>query len=325
MKNNKDKEENKAPLSENDQKKIDEIYEEVEFLKKVKEELRTEERFVNYFKDFDPKSVDSFIDSYAHNRYMWMRYGPMYKKLNDEEDTKWINTAYEHLGFIQQKKLFDAQCLWRAEKVKFEDVDVCYDFVYWEKYVLQCPFIEPINEDDVNLYIDYLNHNNVEFSLWYTHNDWQDYDEIKEAYHNSDANRDFPEWYDFYNSRRGTSAYLILPDIRGEKEEFYRDIYIKERDKQTEEEDKKREELRDKRPRVPSTYDKEHLTFFVNTFEDKQTQIHFKAFERNSEGGDEEEIEEIIRILLAAGEYVPIQAHYDFREALRQAHDRYNA
>lgn len=169
-----------------------------------------------------------------------------------------------------------------------------------------------------------MSNNNVEFDLWHTH-DWQDYDEIKEAYHNSDANRDFPEWYDFYNSRRGTSAYLILPDIRGEKEEFYRSIYIKERDKQTEEEDKKREELRDKRPRVPSTYDKEHLTFFVNTFEDKQTQIHFKAFERNSEDGDEEEMGEIVRILLATGEYVPIQAHYDFREALRQAHDRYNA
>lgn len=132
MKNNKDKEEeeNKIPLSKNDQDKIDKIYEEAQFLKSVKEELRTEERFVNYFKDFDPESVASFIESYAHDRYMWMRHGPMYKEINDKEDTKWINKACEHLGFIQQKKLFDAQCLWRAEKVKFEEVDVCYDFVY---------------------------------------------------------------------------------------------------------------------------------------------------------------------------------------------------
>ncbi|MGB4775527.1 MAG: hypothetical protein WBP45_10165, partial [Daejeonella sp.] len=325
MKNNKDKEEeNKTPLSKTDQDKIDKIYEEAQFLKSVKEELRTEERFVNYFKDFHPKSVDSFIDNYAYKRFLWMRYGPMYKKLNDEEDTKWINTAYEHLGFIQQKKLFDAQCLWRAEKVKFEGVQICYDFHYWEETVLYCPFIEPLNEGDINLYMEYLNQNNADISSHFR-DSWQDYDGIKDAYNNEEAYRDFPEWYDFYNTRKGTGAYLILPDIRGKKEEFYRELYFEEKNKAYREEVKKQEEVTEKRPWLKDTYDKEHLTFFVNTFEDKQTQIYFKAYERNCYDSEEEEFEEIVRFLLAAGEPIPISAQYDFRDALRQARDQYTA
>ena len=49
---------------------------------------------------------------------------------------------------------------------------------------------------------------------------WQDYEEQTKIDEHG-LMSDMLDWYDFYDNRRGTGNLLLLPDIRGEKENFY--------------------------------------------------------------------------------------------------------
>ncbi|XZF14618.1 hypothetical protein ACTHGU_00625 [Chitinophagaceae bacterium MMS25-I14] len=287
-------------------------------------ELDTSERYKSYFGQFLPGSVKDFINSYAQNKAMWWQYGPFNISMNEREDMQWINAAANHLEIIQQKKLFDAQCLWRAEKVTYPGIELCFDFKVWEQNVLHCPFLEPVKQDDIALYIQYLQQDNIDFQLGWLE-EWQDYEEIKEAFETDNASRNVPEWYEFHNSRTGTGVYLSLPDIRGEKENFYVDITRAHAAVQNKERNEAWEANRDKRPYL-STIDKEQLEHFINTFEDKQTQEYYKAYKRSSRNSEEEEVlMEMVSLLLSAEEPVAIGAHYDFREALVKATERFKA
>ena len=85
--------------------------------------------------------------------------------LVDKEKVEWcldykssedLVAAQTCLGNIQQKKLFDKQCQWRAETFTHPAIETTSDFNYWEKNILNCPFIDPITEEDVALYIEFL-------------------------------------------------------------------------------------------------------------------------------------------------------------------------
>ncbi len=211
------------------------------------EELKNSEAVQKYLAGFNPDSVDSFLKDYLFRKSIWHS-GATYLTGNIEnEQIQWVNTAFEHLEIIQQKKLFDAQCLWRAEKIKFAGVEICEDFKVWENDVLNCPFIEPVNEEDIDLYALYLRQNNADAEVE-PYGEWQEYDEIKEAYNTSNANRNFPEWYDFHNGRTGNGTLMLLPDIRGEKEEFYCDLHFDHQHEQNKDRDREWEEKREKRP-----------------------------------------------------------------------------
>lgn len=291
----------------------------------VEAALRTEERFQNYFEGFYPSTRDSFINTYATYKSMWWQYGPMYIEQNEREEMRWINAAAEHLEYIQHKKLFDAQCLWRAEKVSYPGVEICYDFELWSMNVMACPFIEPVTRDDVELYIQYLGQNNVELDPDWQGDNWHDYKEIKEAFATDNENQNFPEWYDFHNGRTGAGVYLSLPDIRGEKESFYEDLVRAERSEENKAQHEEWERTRDKRPFL-MFYDENQLEFFIKTFEDSQTLEYYRAYKQRFRNQDEEEdLRATISLLLNAGEPVPIESHYDFREALERAAEKFRA
>jgi hypothetical protein len=46
----------------------------------------------------------------------------------EDDSIKWIGLASKYLEIIQQKKLFDIQCLWRAEKLELKEISICYQF-----------------------------------------------------------------------------------------------------------------------------------------------------------------------------------------------------
>ncbi len=288
----------------------------------IEEWLRTEPRFQSYFEGFQPWSVESFMDSYATYKKMWLDYGQMYIDRNASAETQWIEEAAAHLKYILQKKLFDAQCLWRAEQATYEGVEICYDFQVWETNILNCPFLEPITEAEIELYQQFLNSNNVYLEEM-DDEDWQEYEDIKEAYATDDGNRNFPEWYDFHNGRTGAGVYMTLPDIRGAKEEGYRDLFFEKQRAEKAEEWAEYERTRDKRPTLFFS-DKEQVRYFVTTFEDARTRELYEAFEHsNRHAGDREELERTIRFLLDTDELISIERHSDFREALREAAQRY--
>ncbi len=296
----------------------------------IKTELQQNEKLHQFLEKAYPSSRAEFIDEYAGAKVRWLEWGPNHIKWLEQEDLQWVNDAFERLKEIQQKKLFDAQCLWRAEKLTIKQVKLTTDFRYWEKDILNCPFITPVTEDEVEMYMQYLRSFNFEDKQgWFS--SWQDYEGIKAAYNEESETRNFPDWYDFHNGRTGLSVYMLLPDIRGEKEEFYLDLWRAEMKRLNELEKKKKENepqapvaQQDNRPWL--NYHKEGwLTWFVNTFEDKQTQEMFERFggERAFRGSDEFLNNDLNTIGRAADSLIAVEAWYDWKEAIHKAADKY--
>ena len=207
--------------------------------------------------------------------------------------------------------------------------------------MLNCPFITTISEDEVDMYIQYLQSFNFENEQGWMDN-WQDYEEIKEAYNSDSENRNFPEWYDFHNGRTGGSVYFLLPDIRGNKEEFYMNLWRKELHLKVAEIKKQEEEIKqqpdykeelittdeqgtiiDKRPWL-DYHKKGWMKWFVNTFESKQTQENYLKFSGQFSFEDYDEfLEDDLRTLGESGEVIPIQGWYDWKEAIHKTAQNY--
>lgn len=312
------------------QDKINEVLEEKKLRAQWRKEIQENEAMQNYFKSFNAASVKNFIDAYISNKISWMRFGDFYKEKAEKEASQWIEQAHEHLEAILQKKLFDIQCLWRAEQIQLEGVEICFDFKIWEKNIWDCPFIEPITANDIAMYCDYLSSADFELHDFYDLNEWQNYEEIKEAYQDDNDYDDMPEWYEFHNTRTGNSSLLLLPDIRGGKEEFYHNLFFNSKehlDKMAEYEAKKVINPNfDARPNLDS-YPNEKLDYFVKTFEDRTVQLKHKYYSENCRYGSghrqTEYYDELFREMLDINEPIPIQAHHDFREAAAMAYNHY--
>src|SRR5687767_8395140 len=108
-----------------------------------KAELMTNEIMLKFLEDAYPTSRESFISDYAHKTVQWLEWGPKNAQWLEREDLSWVNDATGRLKEIQQKKLFDMQCLWRAEKISIPAIEVSTDFDYWEEDIFNCPFLEP--------------------------------------------------------------------------------------------------------------------------------------------------------------------------------------
>lgn len=301
-----------------------------------KEELRKNEKFMKFLEKTYPFARERFLDEYAQNKVNCIEWGPSHKKWLEQDDLKWIDNATQRLGEILQKKLFDMQCLWRAEKIKIPEIKLTNDFVFWEDNIFNCHFIEPVTQSEVDMYIQYLQSSNFEHSQGFLSR-WQDYRELKKAYNDSSQFRTFPDWYEFHNGRTGLSAYMLLPDIRGEKEEFYLDLWRNENRKKAEEAGRKAEEeknnpqpitssLADTDARPPLQYHKKGwMTWFINTFEDKETQDVYKRYGGERAFDDYDEfLENDLDTLAKAGKPVPVNAWFDWKEAIHRAADKYS-
>lgn len=304
---------------------INDLLEEKELKIKWRKEISENQSMQEFFLGYNESSVESFISNYIIKKYQAFKWEDYYSKRAEERRDKWINLAHEHLKFILHKKLFDLQCLWRAEQITLEGVEICFEFECWRDDIINCPFIEPLTKQDIELYQSFLHQNDdyYGFDIYVA----QDYDEFKEEYTSTDDNQDcsMPEWYEFHNSRTGNGSLLLLPDIRGEKEAFYMDI-----NRQKKAENRKTDiavtpsQPIDQRP-ILSSYDEKDFMFFVETFEDRATQIKIRNYneDRKSSNGQDIEYDMLIYNMIEENEYIPIEAHYDFREALKKAYTKF--
>ncbi|KAA5533626.1 hypothetical protein F0919_13905 [Taibaiella lutea] len=288
-------------------------------------EIKENDAIQQYFSKFRADSIERFINHYIDSKERWMTNKDECLRMMNDESVEWIKEAFYHLENILQKKLFDLQCYWRAEHITIEGIKLSCEFTYWESDILNCPFLEPITREELDLYIDYLEfpgRDLDEDSQAFTHG-WQDYEEIKKAERDDkEAYRSFPEWYDFVNVRTGADALLLLPDIRGGKEEEYLDIFQKELvDKKKEKPEKKIE--RDERPYL-HTYDKEITAYFVNTFESNEVKEAFTSDVWNYKNSyQRSDLNYYIDTLLAAEEEIPIESNGNWIEGIRKATDQY--
>ncbi len=303
-------------LNPNQQKKVQEMVDANAFKQKVLQHILESENIQKYLNQFSDSSRESFVQSYCNLKCSWYEYGPIWEKHNESDDLRWLNLAKDQIEAILQKKLFDAQCKWRAELITLPGVEICYDFHTISADIFNCSFIEPITKDEIDLYVNFLNNNEYALNEDAIYLLWQDYNQIKQSYNGEDAFGEIPEWYEYHNNHTGNTILLQLPDIRGEKEGFYlraaRDEHSKHHS-QTEHVKLK--------PSI-STYDEEQVAEFVNLFEDKETKRWYKAYSARFGGGSiciDDPVEEYVDELVSINEPIPVESHYDLKEAIQIA------
>ena len=290
-------------------------------------DLKINPRYKIFYDRFHPASIDSFISHYACYKHLWLRYGPFHKNQLEEKATGYKEEAYDCLWEIQQKKLFNLQCRWRAEQIELPGVEISFDFKDWEHRIHECPFLPPVTAEEVELYKQYLLGTDYSKIGWLQ--GWQDYDEYKEEYISGGDSISMPEWYMFYDMRKGTGSLMLLPDVRGEKEELYMELCRKKRRADWEQEQQQHpEKYPAPDPRPPLNYYSNPglIVEFIRMFDDKKTLEGYHAYTESNKQvfEDDEEVDEIFRKIMEVKEYVPIAAHFNWREALKSAYYNYN-
>ncbi len=344
------KKKKKQPLySESELKHYEQIKDKEELTNKLLEEINAEKKYDAFFSNYRADSIENFKKDLARFKAEYILDGAWYFKHKRELEQVYHKKAEAMLWHIQQKKLFDLQCLWRAERVELPGVDICYDFSYWSVDIKRCPFLEPISESDADLLQQYVQSLSFEKPLFDLY-DWDDYEQFTREHKGDPQSLSMPEWYHYYNMHRGTESLMLLPDIRGEKEELYMNAGLKDlmnknlpvfdesdrvgREKKSMEAEEETESDEDdpppyqsaplkfpgdKRPFLHADRDKT-FTDFIEQFEDKNLRhihdVRRRLDENNLPVLDYFELDEAMETLRLAGENYPMQPWYKWREAV---------
>jgi hypothetical protein len=293
-----------------------------------------------YLKQY--QNTESTIQFYAWQKASWVVDKERSEWTLDNRSNRDLLDAQTCLGNIQQKKLFDKQCLWRAEMFTHPAIETTQDFGYWEHNILNCPFIDPITQDDIALYIEFLKEYLGEDLMFL--GSWQDYNSYNSSYatvgkvmnkpkpndeddeeeedddeDEDDINSLLPPWYQFVNEQKGDSHYLMLKDVRQEKEWKYSRIGHAEESRIYAEKLKK--SPIDTRPFLSVSREEEMINF-INIIEDNPEEI-IKAYKvhrelyNKPEQDDMYEVEEAWDNLEDCYEPFPIaEGITDWKEAL---------
>jgi hypothetical protein len=288
----------------------------------TEEDLKSNPVYQEFFNQFNPHSVESFIKNYARRKALYITRGQEYLNLQEQSDLKYKMMAEEALWAIQQKKLFNLQCQWRADQIRLKGVEHSTQFLSLAANIQHCPYISPVSRAELDLYIQFLKSGNARQVFGF--DNWQDYEAFKTEAESGyipgiDSTNDehMPAWYRFYDEHMGTAHLMDLQDYRGEKENRYRSIARqKQLDNIRRQESKK---LNDSRPFI-SIFDVTLVESFVKKFEDKKTLKYCRAVESFQLQMDEQiELEDAIETLRSAGTKVSIKANADWKEAVIDA------
>lgn len=291
-----------------------------EWLKSLKENPQVQEFFTQHRKS----SVEDFCEGYVWFKEQSLRLGDRFREKLDEEESAAIDMAMGHLKAIQQKKLFDAQCLWRAGQLEIPEIFNSVQFKAWEYRVMDCPFIAPLTEVDIEWYTEFLTQQTEVPALDF-YVSWQDYEDFKKNYRDDEEGTELPEWYDFHNMKTGNGVYLTYPDTRGETERYYLDIKYA----QDAEDDPQPPEIADEESGKPwlSRWDNKVFLQVAEMIEEKKTLRRMAAYHLGTEvfnTYEHERAEEDFRYLSTIrGKFIPIEANRDFREALHLAVEKH--
>ncbi len=196
-------------------------------------------------------SHEHFAAFYANEKAAIYLKGPLVQQETERIFLDHRQLAAEHLWEIQQKKLFDLQCRWRAGQIELPGCRHTHEFKQWGEYVDHCPWLTPVSAADVALYGAYLRSGTYEPERVPR---WQNYTAFRRAAEgltpdddhehdpeydpeyddeaggesgNAPANvprrrrRPLPAWYVFHSAHTDTADLLRLPDLRTEKEQRY--------------------------------------------------------------------------------------------------------
>lgn len=232
------------PMNDNYTEKADEHRKLVRIAAETEARLAADPRVQQWLQQFQGDG-NGLLSDYAEEKARCLVYGPGWLEAEQERAAGAYQEAYERFWQIQQKKLFNLQCLWRAGQVEVPGVTDGREFVAWGKQIHRCPVLEPVTPDEVALYQRYLQSEDcqdLEPGLIGT-TGWQYYREFRMWWHLEDRGSGspghdmiregipddlaeplgslfnmfyhYPDWYAYYDLYQGTASLLRLPDVRG--------------------------------------------------------------------------------------------------------------
>lgn len=195
----------------------------------IKEEtihrMKTDPAILEYFNKFRPSSISGFIQIYVMKKEHWLLKGAEFAKHNLNFDLKYRNKATEGLRMILSKKLLIKMCEWSAGIIELEGIETSDDFCYWKEDIFNCPFLDPVTQEEIDIYAKYLKsqdpdeYDNIMFPYTYllVRRDYEKYEDNGE-----------PEFSILYDTLKGTTDRWLLPNIKCAKEEIYKKAYQEE-------------------------------------------------------------------------------------------------
>ena len=321
--------------------------------------LQTEERFVNFFKNYNAQSVEGFIKYYASQKTNWYKYGNTFYNYRQSKKNVWRNSCIEMLKEIFSKKVFDLKCRWVAGEMDLPGIETSYDFYRWEKNPALCEAVEPITPKELGCYLSYLDlpeEAAEEESRSSLYRAFVQYHHDR-AYAWEDSHEMIPRWFHYYDRHFGTAPLLLLPVTRVEIEEDYKEIWSIEIHQKTlpeeqrknhyyvtrqqrvelnrnpekrkahqEEQNRKWKEEEKKRPKYEhiSVHDRKKMDELVSLIETPEVRDWYRAsrdwYERGR--GEDRIFSELIG-LKDAKEFISIESNDDYREAIKNAYEGY--
>lgn len=282
-----------------------------ELVSRISDELNENVAYLDFVKAFNSNTEGDFRKSYAEKKAAVLLDSKYYREQIEYHDSIFRTYAENRFWDIQQKKLFDLQCLWRAEKARIPEIESVWDFDYWQRNIENCRFIPEVTRDEVDMYIEYLNSCDV----YLVNEEWQNYDEFKLNEKDDDDGLEHPEWYDFHNLRTGNAVLLSLQDVRGEKEDYYRGVWRTETYGP-----EKREVLKP----LLFVHDDEIMNDFLGKVESAQFKKMYERFcDMKCTINSQEEVEDAFYFLTDLYHEVPIESHADWRQGLIHARNKY--
>jgi len=278
---------------------------------KVKQDLLTNPRYGQFWKRFDKTSNEWFIDFYSRNKPAYLLEGKVYLTQEREWRDKFYEDASAYLSIIKQKKLYDLQCLWRAEKIKIPGVDITMDFMYWGENIERCPFIEQPTQQEVDILCEFISR--CSYAASPRDPRWQEYP-FDYNYKKDELVNGLYSWYHFYNRKMNLPDLdSELQDIRGKKEGTYCDAYLR---------DTRTDPFDEKQKTAPPAYSYSFfkaMNEFMNTYEDPVLLEYKNAIEEYSPDEDNYVYEEAIRILKYSHKSVRIESCKEWMTGVIQA------
>lgn len=286
-------------------------------------DLETNPRYKPFFDKYGSTFKLIFIHAYAKLKQDCLKYKEGWENEVDEDEIDWMSKAYDQFGIIQHKKLFDLQCLWRADQIELKDIEISNEFIMWNYDIMRCPLIEPLSKADVALYKEFLRSDeiDIEYARWYS----QHYDQVKrDFFDEEDEPLPFIQYMKFHNERTGNN-YLLLPDHVGEREKAYMKMHHRKIEFEGTRPKFKSEKTDEERKLTRNMDDT--MAKFVHTYESKEVQFahdNFKAFlkdKRTSE--DLEPMDQMIYKLWIGNSTVPFDSSVSWRKAIYKAYRKH--
>ncbi len=326
------------------QKEGEKAVQQQKLYEEIYQSLRNNKKIQDYYKDYNQESVDVFLKDYAKEKINILEWGPSQIKILESQNMVFSNAAFECLKQIQQKKLFDLQCQWRADLITLEGVETTDDFGIIAEDILNCKLISPVSEAELDMFIDFLNNEDFHgLQSGMPDSMWQLYIAFKKDYEGDPFMFiGMPEWYTYHNLCTGNTKYLILPDIRGEKEYHYIGLAdnkaipletMTAKDKKV----SKKKSIANAEPIKEETvvkpkinyYALGYLSWFVHEFEDKKTAREFKNtggelnYDEDDDKYDYSMVNEIVSDLSVDGKIRAVESNYNWVEGLKETLHKY--